>query len=405
MTTQQEIQYQIKKLKDVITHCKSRERANEIQDEIDTLEGQLNDSCPSCGSYEVNQYDDLTCGDEYHKSELERHYPGDPSVRTTSMYWDCECKENYIHQKNVAICEKCEADQDNQPDSRVSEVNEFLNGANANSKWSEIKSDYTDDNGVTSIDAFLTPDDNEDGKSIALIVNGEVYYKNYDAVTDEYAQRVIKEACKESKQIARGKELVRELAFDALSNLIDRDLIKDTDGDHYLQCLDAIRLSKIDNEPTPPPRPMTEDESFTIEESRLSFKVRQLLSALDYGELNKYQRQVVEQLDEEVKKQPKTTTNRDKAEAVRSYLIELAIDDKLPLDMNELQAFDLEQVISNSGRTTQPQAEIICTDDGAPLYAILDKEKDEFVEKDFHTAIEAIDYAKDLGYEITGEEW
>jgi len=116
---------------------------------------------------------------------------------------------------------------------------------NEKSKWSEIKSDYTDENGVTSIDAFQTPDENEDGKSIALIVNGEVYYKDYDAMTDEYAQRVIRDACKKSKN--RGKQ-----------------------------------------------------------------------------------------------------ENRAIAEAIKSYLIDLACDDKLPLDMNELPVFDLEKVISDA---------------------------------------------------------
>ena len=59
------------------------------------------------------------------------------------------------------------------------------------SKWSEVKSDYTDDNGVMHIDAFVTEDGDENGKTIALIVNGEVYYKDYDATTDPLAKEVI----------------------------------------------------------------------------------------------------------------------------------------------------------------------------------------------------------------------
>lgn len=79
------------------------------------------------------------------------------------------------------------------------------------SKWFDIKSDYTDENAVTHIDAFVTPDDNEEGKIIALIVNGEVYYKDYDAMTDEYAQGIISAACKESKATA-------QTATDAVNN-------------------------------------------------------------------------------------------------------------------------------------------------------------------------------------------
>ena len=348
MTTQQEIQYQIKKLKDVITHCKSRERANELQDEIDTLEGQLNDSCPSCGSYEVDQNDDLACGDEYHKSELERHYPGDPSVRTTSMYWDCECKKNYIHQKNVAICEECGADQDNQPDSRVSEVNEFLHGDNANSKWSEIKSDYTDENGVTSIDAFLTPDDNEDGKSIALIVNGEIYYKDYDATTDEYAQRVIKEACKQSELAQTKLRLDRDLLYNALANLMDHDLIKDKDDDHYLECADAIRITAINGERSV------------------------IVSSYDEDDLVYW-----------------------KYSDTKGNTLNSGFD----------SSADAEMIATDRGYTVKPQAEIILTDDDKGLYSVLDKEKNEFIEKDFLTQAEAISFATKLGYETPAEEF
>lgn len=39
-------------------------------------------------------------------------------------YWDCECpKGDYIHPKSVKSCSKCGAEQDEQPDSRVNEIN------------------------------------------------------------------------------------------------------------------------------------------------------------------------------------------------------------------------------------------------------------------------------------------
>lgn len=62
------------------------------------------------------------------------------------------------------------------------------------SKWTEIKNDYTD--GIeTTIDAWETTDDCEEGKVIAVIIHKtkEVEYKDDDARTDAYAQEKIKE--------------------------------------------------------------------------------------------------------------------------------------------------------------------------------------------------------------------
>lgn len=62
--------------------------------------------------------------------------------------------------------------------------------------WREIRNSYTDDNGVTHIDAWTTDDDMEEGKVIAYIVNGDIYYKDDRAMDDEYAQEIIKETQK-----------------------------------------------------------------------------------------------------------------------------------------------------------------------------------------------------------------
>jgi len=37
-------------------------------------------------------------------------------------FWDCECETNYIHSKNIKLCLNCNANQEEQPDSRQSEV-------------------------------------------------------------------------------------------------------------------------------------------------------------------------------------------------------------------------------------------------------------------------------------------
>ena len=43
-------------------------------------------------------------------------------ITTTDLWWDCECRDDYIHPKTVAYCPDCGAYADDQPDSRVEEV-------------------------------------------------------------------------------------------------------------------------------------------------------------------------------------------------------------------------------------------------------------------------------------------
>jgi len=46
-------------------------------------------------------------------------------IETTPDYWDCECKDHYIHKKTDRLeCSVCGATQDEQPDSRVEEIPE-----------------------------------------------------------------------------------------------------------------------------------------------------------------------------------------------------------------------------------------------------------------------------------------
>lgn len=47
---------------------------------------------------------------------------------THDDYWDCNCPENYIHAKTEESCPKCKAHHSTQPDIRVCEVEEFING-------------------------------------------------------------------------------------------------------------------------------------------------------------------------------------------------------------------------------------------------------------------------------------
>ncbi len=47
-------------------------------------------------------------------------------IDLTFDYWDCECEDNYIHNKEELTCLVCKTVSDEQPDSRVNEVKDFL---------------------------------------------------------------------------------------------------------------------------------------------------------------------------------------------------------------------------------------------------------------------------------------
>ena len=44
------------------------------------------------------------------------------SVLLTPDYWDCECKDEYIHFESEESCPECKAKREDQPNSRISEV-------------------------------------------------------------------------------------------------------------------------------------------------------------------------------------------------------------------------------------------------------------------------------------------
>lgn len=43
-------------------------------------------------------------------------------IELTDEYWDCECEKGFIHRRSQESCPVCKAEQEDQPDSRVSEV-------------------------------------------------------------------------------------------------------------------------------------------------------------------------------------------------------------------------------------------------------------------------------------------
>lgn len=44
-------------------------------------------------------------------------------VATNELYWDCECKERYIHKKSDHLsCPVCGSEEQDSPDSRIQEL-------------------------------------------------------------------------------------------------------------------------------------------------------------------------------------------------------------------------------------------------------------------------------------------
>jgi len=49
-------------------------------------------------------------------------YGREIKIVTTNLYWDCECKDDYIKPAHQSSCNTCGAVKDDQPDSRINEV-------------------------------------------------------------------------------------------------------------------------------------------------------------------------------------------------------------------------------------------------------------------------------------------
>lgn len=66
--------------------------------------------------------------------------------------------------------------------------------------FAEIRSDYADDKGVVHIDGWRTPDDNENGETIAFVTRGEVYWRDPEFQFDPYVKEVVAEVKAEQKK-------------------------------------------------------------------------------------------------------------------------------------------------------------------------------------------------------------
>lgn len=47
---------------------------------------------------------------------------------TVPEFWDCNCPHQYVHPRAVAVCKRCGARSEDQPDSRFTEVMRMLLG-------------------------------------------------------------------------------------------------------------------------------------------------------------------------------------------------------------------------------------------------------------------------------------
>lgn len=82
---------------------------------------------------------------------------------THDNYWDCNCKDNYIHSKNHSVCPVCGADQEEAPDSIVEEIAETFIG-----KKVKVVHDYfkKDESIVLNINRYEVDSEEGDGETI-----------------------------------------------------------------------------------------------------------------------------------------------------------------------------------------------------------------------------------------------
>jgi len=57
------------------------------------------------------------------KGTLEYHGDG---IITNNNFWDCDCKENYIHLATIKKCHKCGREEEESPSSRQNEIEDYF---------------------------------------------------------------------------------------------------------------------------------------------------------------------------------------------------------------------------------------------------------------------------------------
>ena len=107
------------------------------------------------------------------------------------------------------------------------------------SPWKEIRNDYTEGHtGRTHIDAWTSPNDDDDGATIATIdLDGNVEYRDERAKTDKGAQEAIQE-------ILNRNEDNKQKLVDAVYNQIKKDL-EEGDGTVLESLLKEIATTSL----------------------------------------------------------------------------------------------------------------------------------------------------------------
>ena len=99
------------------------------------------------------------------------------------------------------------------------------------SLFSEIRSDYADDKGVVHIDGWRTPNDNENGETIAFVTRGEVYWRDPEFQFDPYAKEVVAEVkAEQKKELVSLKEKIRKAVSGVVYTLDAKPRLTFTDG-------------------------------------------------------------------------------------------------------------------------------------------------------------------------------
>jgi hypothetical protein len=68
-----------------------------------------------------------------------------------------------------------------------------------NSIFTEISTDYVDENGVTYMDGYASNDPNEEGRTIAYMINGSAYWTDSELRFDPLVRDTLAKLLAENK--------------------------------------------------------------------------------------------------------------------------------------------------------------------------------------------------------------
>lgn len=99
------------------------------------------------------------------------------------------------------------------------------------SKFKEILTDHVDDNGAVHIDGYKTGDPDEEGVVIAVVINGEAYFRDPDDQFDPYVVETLAEIKEDhKKQREELKEKIRKAVTGVVYTGDAKPRLEFTDG-------------------------------------------------------------------------------------------------------------------------------------------------------------------------------